>query len=409
MAGFHDTSLHNAYFASKQVQTPDGKSDKDVIGLHQPPTCPSCGSSKVWKDGFRHTDQSLVQRWLCRICGNRFSQSSLTNKKENQHTLGHQVCADGKEAKNLATAETRTQEWAAGATTDIKSILFQYAWWMKKQGYAEQTIEGRVKILKILTKRGVDLNNPETVKEIIADQKWSLGRKENAVDTYSSFLKMTGGSWIRPCYKRVISLPWVPIETEIDQLIAGSSPRVATFLQLLKETGMRPGEAWQLEWKDIDYEKSTVNVTPEKGSNPRNFKLSGKLIAMLRAKLQTERYVFRNGDLEHFAGNFRKQRRRIAFKLKNPRIIRISFKTFRHFKGTMEYHRTKDILHVMNILGHKSIKNTLVYTHLVNFETDDFSSRVAKTVGEACTLVEAGFEYVTGEYDDGGKIFRKRK
>jgi len=28
---------------------------------------------------------------------------------------------------------------------------------------------------------------------------------------------------------------------------------------------------------------------------------------------------------------------------------------------------------------------------------------------EACGLVEAGFEYVTGNYDDGGKIFRKRK
>jgi hypothetical protein len=24
-------------------------------------------------------------------------------------------------------------------------------------------------------------------------------------------------------------------------------------------------------------------------------------------------------------------------------------------------------------------------------------------------FIEAGFEYVTGEYDDGGKLFRKRK
>jgi len=35
--------------------------------------------------------------------------------------------------------------------------------------------------------------------------------------------------------------------------------------------------------------------------------------------------------------------------------------------------------------------------------------RVARNTKEACELVEAGFEYVTGEYDDGGKIFRKRK
>jgi len=34
---------------------------------------------------------------------------------------------------------------------------------------------------------------------------------------------------------------------------------------------------------------------------------------------------------------------------------------------------------------------------------------VAKNVEEAKKLVKVGFEYVTGEYDDGGKIFRKRK
>ncbi len=35
--------------------------------------------------------------------------------------------------------------------------------------------------------------------------------------------------------------------------------------------------------------------------------------------------------------------------------------------------------------------------------------RVTHNVGETCALVEAGFEYVTGEYMDGGKIFRERK
>ena len=61
----------------------------------------------------------------------------------------------------------------------------------------------------------------------------------------------------------------------------------------------------------------------------------------------------------------------------------------------MEYHRTKDILHVMQLLGHKSIKNTLVYTHLVDFGGDEFVCKVAKNVDEAKTLVESGFDYVT--------------
>lgn len=46
---------------------------------------------------------------------------------------------------------------------------------------------------------------------------------------------------------------------------------------------------------------------------------------------------------------------------------------------------------------------------LFNDSDDGFTVRVAPDVGEACSLIEAGFEYVTGNYDDGGKIFRKRK
>ena len=60
----------------------------------------------------------------------------------------------------------------------------------------------------------------------------------------------------------------------------------------------------------------------------------------------------------------------------------------------MEYHKTQDLLHVMQFLGHRNIKNTLVYTQLINFENDDYRSATANTVQEAAKLIEAGFEYV---------------
>jgi hypothetical protein len=73
----------------------------------------------------------------------------------------------------------------------------------------------------------------------------------------------------------------------------------------------------------------------------------------------------------------------------------------------MEYAKTKDILHVMQILGHKNIKNTLVYIHLVDFEADEYVSKAAWTLDEALKLVEASFKYVCNV--EGAKIFRKRK
>jgi integrase len=110
---------------------------------------------------------------------------------------------------------------------------------------------------------------------------------------------------------------------------------------------------------------------------------------------------------------FYPQRKKAARKFANPRLLKISFTTFRHWKGTMEYHRTKDILYVKKILGHKRIDNTLKYIDLEAMifkpANDHFTVRVASTVQEACELIESGFEYETGDYNDGGKIFRKRK
>jgi hypothetical protein len=48
----------------------------------------------------------------------------------------------------------------------------------------------------------------------------------------------------------------------------------------------------------------------------------------------------------------------------------------------------------MRRLGHKNIRNTLVYTQLIDFKEDDYACKVTKTVEEARELIEAGFEFV---------------
>ena len=74
-------------------------------------------------------------------------------------------------------------------------------------------------------------------------------------------------------------------------------------------------------------------------------------------------------------------------------------------------HQTKDPFYVQDFLGHKCILNTQKYIHLEKLlfdqQSDEFNVKVAKTVDEACKLVEVGFEYVTSI--EGVQIFRKRK
>jgi len=383
--------------------------------------CPVCASVKFWRDGLRETPQGKKQRFICRDCGHRFSENSpsqtVPRRRLNRSTnilYDRYVCAT--EAKNMSYTTEKTQ--SAGVlspqeTVNTNGKIIEYAWWLKKEGYSESTIIGRSKLLKIMAKRGANIFDPESVKTIIANQAWSLGRKANAVDAYTTFLKMIGGQWQPPRYEGIHKIPYIPKETEIDQIISGCSNRMATFLQLLKETGARCGEAWPLKWTDIDLETDTVRITPEKGSNPRIARLSKKLIGMLNAlpKNYKERIFSNPGQpVDNYRDNYCEQRKRIAHKLQNPRLQRITFHTLRHWKATMEYHRTKDILYVKQLLGHKRIENTLKYVQLAEelFKNEvEYVSKVAKTEGEACVLVEAGFDFVCDI--NGNKLFRKKK
>ena len=107
--------------------------------------------------------------------------------------------------------------------------------------------------------------------------------------------------------------------------------------------------------------------------------------------------------------NFYVQRRRAALKLQNPRLNQITFHIFRHWKATTEYHRTKDILYVKQLLGHKDINTTLIYTQLVSFESNEFIPKRARTKEEEDALLKAGFEFIRYDKTNKEAIYRKRK
>ena len=118
-------------------------------------------------------------------------QFSTMGKSINSFVLNsreHQVCAQ-KDAKNLTTATEIKTVAGESPHPETKSKLVQFAWWMKKQGYSENTITRRAKILATLSKRGAELLSPETVKETIAKQDhWKPKTKELAAEAYSCYL-----------------------------------------------------------------------------------------------------------------------------------------------------------------------------------------------------------------------------
>jgi hypothetical protein len=73
----------------------------------------------------------------------------------------------------------------------------------------------------------------------------------------------------------------------------------------------------------------------------------------------------------------------------------------------MEYNKTKDILHVKQLLEHRNINSTLMYTQLENCESDKYHFATANNLKEYKKLIEAGFEYIPDREDL--KLYGKRK
>jgi site-specific recombinase XerD len=123
--------------------------------------------------------------------------------------------------------------------------------------------------------------------------------------------------------------------------------------------------------------------------------------------------VFPNRSKNARRSSFRHRMQTLSRKHNNPRFLKIHLHTFRHCKALNEYNKTKDILHVKAVLGHRSINTTMRYVGLYSeifgkLESQNFISKVASTKEDRQKLLESGFEWV-GQDNEGLTYFRKLK
>jgi len=294
--------------------------------------------------------------------------------------------------------------------TEIEQAIKDYGTQQLNDGKTTETTVSRTRMLNQVAKVA-NLNEPEQVKEWLRKAEWQNSTKIRFIDIYTGFLTFNHRTWNPPRYAPNAKLPFILTEEEIDALISGSAKTISTALQTLKETAMRIGELTYLKWIDIDAPHKTINITPEKGSNPRKLPISDKLIGMLNTLPRIHGDNVFNRHKQALRENFDDQRKRIAERLNNPRLKQISFHTFRHWKATIEYHNTKDIMHVRQMLGHKGVNNTLIYITLessIYLQTDEhFTCRIAYNEQEEAELIEAGFTHINNR--DNLAFYRKRK
>ena len=323
--------------------------------------------------------------------------------------------------KSVIPAEVKTLQTAEIINTAVKAeiLIEQFKTHRQNNGIADYQKEHQT--LKQVS-RNCNITEPEEVKSWLgADEKlwaenirctWNNKTKTRFCCTYTAFLTFVKKTWTAPKYTIVQKFPFIPTEQEIDLLISACGKVTGTVLQMLKETGMRIGELCLLKWIDIDLTRKTANVTPEKGSNPRILPISDKLIGMLNTLSRQHTPNVFQPKTRMLREYFCTQRNELAKKLQNERIKKITFHTIRHWKGTIEYHNTKDIMHVKYVLGHKNINCTLIYINLEETiflaNTDKWIVKVSHNIDEETELILANFT-LHRTINETTAIYKKRK
>lgn len=204
------------------------------------------------------------------------------------------------------------------------TLLFQVAYQLKKEGRKDSTISIIGRKLRYLSKH-VDLNQPEKVKEYIANLKSSDGHKDNLIDCYSHYCHFYNIQWVKPHYQREERVTRVPKEEDINKIISHAKLKYAVAYSVIRDIGVRPVELGQLRVKDIDLESGEVYPITAKHGAERVLRVRQSTLAMLKryineANLGTLNLLW---SAKRVKENWSKLKSSVSKKLGEPQLSQI--------------------------------------------------------------------------------------
>jgi integrase/recombinase XerD len=163
-------------------------------------------------------------------------------------------------------------------------------------------------------------------------------------------------------------LPRVLSESEVRRLL-DSAPNLKEqmILMTLYSTGLRLKELTHLQIKDIDSNKMQIRVRQGKGAKDRNVVLSRTLLEGLRRyflSYRPESWLFFGATRQQPLSDQTVQRMVRRLSAKAGLRAGVTTHTLRHSFATHLLEHGTELPYIQELLGHKSIKTTMLYARV---------------------------------------------
>ena len=155
-------------------------------------------------------------------------------------------------------------------------------------------------------------------------------------------------------------------EEEIERLIEQFRPPVKFLIQLMAYTGLRFKDAANLKWRQVNFQEATITLIVEKTDHKLVIPLCEKALeALQKARewpLRDEEYCFVNPETKQPFTTLKKGFKAALRRAGLSEEIRLH--DLRHSFAKMLIDRGVPLQTIKELLGHKSLSTSLVYTHV---------------------------------------------
>ena len=264
-------------------------------------------------------------------------------------------------------------------SSEVSGKIHEMERWMRQKRYSESTVATYTSLVRKFFRENMSVNWACITKDIITRynheefiaKKKSFNPQNQWINAIKLYLKVHGldagdlQDIQRP--RKVKSLPDILTVEEVRKIFhCTPNQKHRTLLMLIYSCGLRIGETLAIKPADIQSGEGLIYIRGGKGQKDRRVPLSERVLIELRRYFK----MYHPGDYLFEGQSGGKYSNRSAAQVLKRAVkragitIRLTLHTLRHSYATHLTNQGVNIQYLQEILGHKSPKTTMLYTHL---------------------------------------------